>query len=58
MLFRVENTMGMIVDCKGQILSVHVTCWLVKEDGVPKHIVAIMVPLEVVPKIKDRIEVL
>jgi hypothetical protein len=40
----------MIVNCRGEVLSVHVTTWTVKEDGKPKYVVAMVVPLEVEPK--------
>jgi PAS domain S-box-containing protein len=45
-----ESGNNMIVNCRGEVLSVHVTTWTVKEDGKPKYVVAMVVPLEVEPK--------
>jgi hypothetical protein len=50
----VEHTNGpeRIVDCKGNLLSVHVTAWNVRDkEGRIKYVMAALVPLEVVPKI-------
>ena len=58
-LISVENSRELIVDCQGNILSVHVTCWLIREDGKPKYMMASLVPIEVTTKQTDpnRIEV-
>lgn len=44
----VETGDEVIVDCKGQLVSVHVTSWMVRDPSTmqPKYMMAMMVPLE------------
>jgi len=41
---------GRLVDCKGNILAVHITAWIVRDAGKPAYLMATIVPLQVVPK--------
>jgi len=43
----VEDGENKIVNCHGELLSVHVTSWVVRdENGVPKYVAATLVPIQ------------